>query len=184
MKSRERNKADLKILGIDPGSILCGYGLIGSNGNEPFYLASGRISPPSSKPLHIRLKYIYDSLIDVIQKYNPDDIVVEKIFFAKGAKAALSLGHARGIALLASASVDIPLHEFSALEVKKAVVGYGRAEKRQVQEMVKLILNIKGNLFPDSADALALALCYVNTIKFNNIVNKQQRSEKKAVFNL
>jgi len=85
-------------------------------------------------------------------------------------QAALSLGHARGIVLLAAASEKIPVHECSALEVKKAVVGYGRAEKSQVQEMVKLILRIRGSLAPDSADALALALCYMNAIKFNESV--------------
>ena len=129
-------------------------------------MASGRISPPASRPLHYRLRLIYESLSEVIAEYRPDDVVVEKIFFAKGAKSALHLGHARGVALLAAASHDLPLHEFSALEVKKAVVGYGRAEKRQVQEMVKMILNIGTPLSPDSADAIALALCYVNALKF------------------
>lgn len=167
MKSPARkSKAAARILGIDPGTILCGYGVITAMGNDAVHVASGKISPPASRPLHHRLKYIYESLSEVIAEHRPDDIVVEKIFFAKGAKSALSLGHARGIALLAAARYDVPLHEFSALEVKKAVVGYGRAEKRQVQEMVKMILNIRGPLSPDSADALALALCYVNALKF------------------
>lgn len=108
----------------------------------------------------------------IIRTYRPDNIVIEKIFFAKGARAALSLGHARGIALLAAARENISLHECTALEVKKAVVGYGRAEKRQVQEMVKLILNVKGSLSTDSADALALALCYSNALQFKEKVMK------------
>jgi crossover junction endodeoxyribonuclease RuvC len=166
LKHPEKSKDSPRILGIDPGTIFCGYGVVTSTGRDAVYVASGRISPPSSKPLHYRLKAIYESLTEVIAEYRPDDIVVEKIFFAKGAKAALSLGHARGIALLAAARHDVPLHEFSALEVKKAVVGYGRAEKRQVQEMVKMILNISGPVSPDSADALALALCCMNTLKF------------------
>lgn len=160
----------MKILGVDPGSIMCGYGLVTSNGRDACYVASGRISAPASRPLHYRLRSIYESLVEIIRDHRPDDIVVEKIFFAKGAKAALSLGHARGIVLLAAATENIPLHEFSALEVKKAVVGYGRAEKRQVQEMVKLILNIRGTLHADSADALALALCHMNTLKFREAV--------------
>jgi len=160
----------VKILGVDPGSIICGYGLVTSNGRDMRYVASGRISAPASRPLHYRLRSIYESLLEIIRDHRPDDIVVEKIFFAKGAKAALSLGHARGIVLLAAATENIPLHEFSALEVKKAVVGYGRAEKRQVQEMVKLILNIRGTLHSDSADALALALCRMNTLKFREAV--------------
>jgi crossover junction endodeoxyribonuclease RuvC len=162
----------MKILGIDPGSIKCGYGLVGLIGKDPFYITSGTISPSPSKPLHERLKSIFEALQEIIREHRPDDIVVEKIFFAKGAKAALSLGHARGIALLAAASSDISLHECSALEVKKAVVGYGRAEKQQVLQMVRLILNIKEPLYPDSADALALALCHINTIKFREATER------------
>jgi crossover junction endodeoxyribonuclease RuvC len=170
LKNPEKSKSEVKILGVDPGSIMCGYGLVTSNGRDACYVASGRISAPASRPLHYRLRSIYESLVEIIRDHRPDDIVVEKIFFAKGAKAALSLGHARGIVLLAAATENIPLHEFSALEVKKAVVGYGRAEKRQVQEMVKLILNIRGTLHADSADALALALCHMNTLKFREAV--------------
>lgn len=170
MSSPGKSSPGLKILGIDPGSIACGYGLIQTRGNEAVYITSGRISLPQSKPLHYRLKHIHESLVEIIRDIRPDNIVVEKIFFAKGAKAALSLGHARGIVLLAAASENISLYECSALEVKKAVVGYGRAEKRQVQEMVRLILKIKGALYEDSADALALALCHMNTIKFREAV--------------
>jgi crossover junction endodeoxyribonuclease RuvC len=162
----------MKILGIDPGSIKCGYGLVGMKGKAPFYITSGTISASPSKPLHERLRHIFEALQDIIRANRPDDIVVEQIFFAKGAKAALSLGHARGIVLLAAAHENINLHECSALEVKKAVVGYGRAEKRQVLEMVRLILNIREPLYPDSADALALALCHANTIKFKEAIQR------------
>jgi crossover junction endodeoxyribonuclease RuvC len=174
LKNPEKSKSEVKILGVDPGSIMCGYGLVTSDGREACYVASGRIAAPASRPLHYRLRSIYESLLEIIRDHEPDDIVVEKIFFAKGAKAALSLGHARGIVLLAAATENIPLHEFSALEVKKAVVGYGRAEKRQVQEMVKLILNIRGTLHADSADALALALCHMNTLKFRESVKEAE----------
>lgn len=136
-------------------------------GKETRHVASGTISPSSKKPLQERLKQIYDELIQIIRTYKPDDIVVEKIFFSKGTKAALSLGHARGIVLLAAAAENIQLHEFSALQVKKAVVGYGRAEKGQVASMVKVLLDVTGVLSTDSADALALALCYLNTLQFN-----------------
>ncbi len=172
MKSQEKNKPEIQVLGIDPGSIKCGYGLIGIKGNDPFYITAGTISAPPSKPLHTRLKYIFEALQGIIHERGPDDIAIEKIFFARGAQAALSLGHARGIVLLAAASENIKLHEYSALEVKKAVVGYGRAEKQQVMEMVRLILNVKGPLYPDSADALGLALCHANTIKFKKAMGK------------
>lgn len=157
----------MKILGIDPGSIHCGYGLIQSVNSRITktnkYISSGRISLPAGAPLHARLKDLYLSLREMIEEYNPDEIVVERIFFAKGTKAALSLGHARGVVLLAASLTDLPLYEYSALEVKKAVVGYGRADKNQVQKMVAQILGIKHALSPDSADALALALCHANS---------------------
>ncbi|UCE80109.1 MAG: crossover junction endodeoxyribonuclease RuvC [Nitrospiraceae bacterium] len=166
MKLQERNKPRT-VLGVDPGSLKCGYGVVALQGKETRHVASGTISPSSKKPLQERLKQIYDELIQIIRTYKPDDIVVEKIFFSKGTKAALSLGHARGIVLLAAAAENIQLHEFSALQVKKAVVGYGRAEKGQVASMVKVLLDVTGVLSTDSADALALALCYLNTLQFN-----------------
>lgn len=178
LRNQERRSSSLKVLGIDPGSISCGYGLVDVSGKKACYITSGSICPPVSQPLHVRLKHIYGALLDVIREHRPDAVVVEKIFFAKSPRAALSLGHARGIAILAAASEDVALHEFSALEVKKSVVGYGRAEKRQVQEMVKVLLNIRGDLYPDSADALALALCYVNTLQFRNVLDKSMQQER------
>ncbi len=166
----------MKILGIDPGSIYCGYGFIkvpdsravaGRRKNgQPLYLASGRIVLPARKPLHMRLRELFTTLTDVIAEYGPDEIVIEKMFFAKGIKAALSLGHTRGVVLIAAALTDLNIYEYSALEVKKAVVGYGKADKNQVQKMVKAILAIGHPLSPDSADALALALCHANTVNF------------------
>lgn len=131
------------------------------------YLGSGKIVLPPAKPLHARLDELYSSLVGVIDDYKPDEIVIEKIFFAKGIKAALSLGHTRGVVLLAASRTSLPIYEYSALEVKKAVVGYGRADKNQVQKMVREILNIKHSLSPDSADALALAICHANSRQFD-----------------
>jgi crossover junction endodeoxyribonuclease RuvC len=163
----------MKILGIDPGSISCGYGFIQksevrSQKSEIKYLSSGRIVLPASKPLHARLKELYSSLVDVISEYKPDEIVIEKIFFAKGTKAALSLGHTRGVVLLAASLTGLSIYEYSALEVKKAVVGYGRADKNQVQKTVKQILGLNRVLSSDSADALALAICHVNSKTVNS----------------
>ena len=169
----------MKILGIDPGSIYCGYGLIKtSDGNariagsrkngRPMYLSSGRIVLPARQPLHIRLKELYTNLTEVIAEYSPDEIVIEKMFFARGIKAAISLGHTRGVVLIAAALTGLDIYEYSALEVKKAVVGYGKADKNQVQKMVQEILAIGHPLSPDSADALALALCHAHTGKFDS----------------
>lgn len=165
----------MKILGIDPGSLICGYGLIQypdalchARASAPQYLSSGKIVMPAGKPLQIRLKELYTSLTEVISEYMPDEIVIERIFFAKGIKAALSLGHARGVVLVAASLTGLPIYEYSALEVKKAVVGYGRADKSQVQKMVKRILAIQHPLSADSADALALALCHAHSSKLNS----------------
>jgi len=119
---------------------------------------------PAKEPLNVRLNELYANLIDIIKEYSPDEVAVEKVFFAKSIKSALTLGQARGAALVAAASAGLPVYEYSALEVKKAIVGYGRAEKNQVQVMISKILNLKTGLSSDSADALALALCHINTI--------------------
>jgi len=152
------------ILGIDPGSRYCGYGIISSDGK---YVTSGRIVLNAGRPLYERLRDLREGLVSVVREFEPAEAAVEKVFFAKSARAALSLGHARGIALLVAADEGMDVHEYSALEVKKAVTGYGRAEKRQVQEMVKNTLGIKVTLSPDGADALALAMCHMNASAFN-----------------
>lgn len=177
LRRQEKNKSRI-ILGIDPGSIVCGYGIIKTANSEQLrvnskltlatdtvYVASGRIMLPSKQPLDVRLKELYANLADIIREYSPHEVAIEKVFFAKGIKAALVLGQARGAALVAAASSGLPVYEYSALEVKKAVVGYGRAEKHQVQSMVSKILNLKTKLSADSADALALAVCHRNTMK-------------------
>ncbi len=191
----EREDAqEIRILGIDPGSIACGYGLIQTlNRHQPLkknssvirssnvymsksdftYITSGRITLASKSPLHLRLCSLYKTLIDIIKQYNPHEMVVERMFFAKSVRAALNLGHARGIALLAAASEGLDFYEYSALEVKKAVTGYGRADKKQVLEMVKRMLKFNAHIITlteDSADALALALCHLTTKNFKNAI--------------
>jgi len=169
----------MKILGIDPGSVNCGYGLISAEetssrkaGDQSgavrslksiAYISSGRINMPATMPLQERLKDLFTSLSDVISESQPDEIVIERMFFAKGIKAALSLGHARGVVMVAAGLTGLPIFEYSPLEVKQAVVGYGRADKVQVQIMVKEILSIRHQLSADGADALAIALCHAHT---------------------
>lgn len=154
----------MKILGIDPGSVNCGYGLIQRNGSSEIrYISSGRIIIASKKPLYERLKDLYSYLSSLISEYRPDEIAVEKIFLSKGIKSAISFGQTRGVILLSAALANKPIYEYSALEVKKSVVGYGRADKAQIQRMVSRILGINRVLSPDSADALAIAICHFNS---------------------
>lgn len=159
----------MRILGIDPGSLACGYGLIeaGAPPGNWAYLTSGRIVLPAREPLHARLSQLHRNLADVIKGCDPGEVCIERMFFAKGVKAALSFGHTRGVVLLTASLSGIPIFEYSALEVKKAVTGYGRAEKVQVLAMVKGILGIDHALSPDSADALALALCHGNRSRWD-----------------
>lgn len=181
LKRQEKNSIkQLKdiniILGIDPGSIHCGYGLIGTlrknkNASQIEYIASGRISMSRNKNLNIRLKKLYEEIIKIIKVYKPVAVAIENIFFSKSIKSALSLGQARGVIILAATLEKIPVYEYTALEVKKAITGYGKADKGQVKNMVIKILNLKNNLrhlTEDSADALALAICHINTINYLN----------------
>lgn len=196
MRHREKNSplqagrisasgGEVRILGIDPGNVNCGYGIVETCQSPPqangcIYITSGNILNSHRRPSHVMLRELYDALVNIIRQYGPHEVVVEKIFFARNAKAALNLGQARGIALLAAASESMDVYEYSALEVKKAITGYGRAEKRQVQEMVMRILNLKLNpesssradLTEDAADALALAICHINSLKLRKAINR------------
>lgn len=164
LKPRKKNN---RIIGIDPGSIFCGYGVVELKGiNAVRYIVSGRIALDRKKDLHERLSELFTELVSIIREFDPGEAVIEKIFYAKGIKSALNLGHARGVALLAASLENLTIHEYSALEVKKSVVGYGRADKRQVKEMVANILKLKTALSEDSADALGLALCHGNSLTF------------------
>ncbi len=153
----------MTILGIDPGSMSCGYGVIECQRGIQTYVSSGRILMPVTSPLSDRLKELFISLKDIIDEFTPKEVVIEKIFFAKGIRAALSLGHTRGVIVAAVALSGRPIFEYSALEIKKAVVGYGKADKRQVQSMVSKILLLNHPISSDSADALAAAICHANT---------------------
>lgn len=157
-----------RTLGIDPGSRLCGYGIIEPDGR---YVTSGTIVLNANDPLHERLRELYEELTDIVREYRPTIAAVEKVFFAKSVKSALTLGQARGAALVCLAAGGLDVYEYSALEVKKSVVGYGRAEKNQVQHMVKRILGINTDLSPDGADALAVALCHQSMIRLKQAVN-------------
>ncbi len=154
------------ILGIDPGSRTTGYGVIRTEGQKQTYLDSGCIrivAPNKCLPLAERLRTIFDGISNVIANYHPDEVAIEKVFMARNADSALKLGQARGVAIVAASIHAIDVAEYSALEVKKPVVGTGRADKSQVQHMVKSILSLSGTPQSDAADALAVALCHANT---------------------
>jgi len=151
----------MRVLGIDPGSTATGYGIVEEHVGGLCAVAFGAITSRASLPFPQRLLRIHQELRALLGRIRPDCAAVEAVFFARNVQSALRLGQARGVALLALAEEGIEIHEYSALEVKQAVTGYGRAEKGQVQEMVRLLLNLPAAPEPaDAADALAVAICH------------------------
>ncbi len=152
----------IKILGIDPGSINTGYGIIESKGNYNKHIKNGVIKI-KAKTLAEKLKIINSEITTIIETFKPDEIAIEKVFMHRNADSALKLGQARGAAITACAVNDIPLFEYSANQVKQACVGKGHATKEQVQHMIKILLCLEESPLTDAADALAIALCHANS---------------------
>ncbi len=156
----------MRILGVDPGSEATGYGLIESDGSEHKLVTFGTIRTPARRPFQDRLFNIYTGLIEILSRNSADVLAVESVFHAANVQSALKLGHARGIVLLAAAQQGIPVYEYSPLEVKRGITGYGRAEKSQVQGMVRFLLHLPEPPAPDdAADALALAICHAHRMR-------------------
>ncbi len=151
----------MRILGIDPGLRVTGFGVIEKTGQRLAYVASGCIRTPAGE-LPQRLKSIVEGLNEVIAAYFPDQAAVEKVFVNVNPQSTLLLGQARGAAICAAIMKDLPVAEYTALQVKQAVVGRGKAAKEQVQEMVKRLLHLEGDPQADAADALACAICHAH----------------------
>ena len=153
----------MKIFGIDPGSGRTGYGCVEILGSRHRLVICGTLSAPARTSFPDKLKFIHGGLAVLLAEHRPDCVAVESIFHARNARTALKLGHARGVALLAASEAGLPVAEYAPAEIKRAVVGFGRAEKHQVQQMVKLLLGLDVLPAPhDAADALAVAICHVN----------------------
>lgn len=149
----------MRILGIDPGSQITGFGVLEYRSTKPIYIASGCIRVAKASWSE-RLVRIDEGLSQVLLQYNPSIVAIEKIFVHKNVCSALKLGHARGVAMLVVAKAGLPIEEYTPRQIKKAVVGYGGAEKHQVQQMMRLLLGLSGTPQPDAADALAVAMCH------------------------
>jgi crossover junction endodeoxyribonuclease RuvC len=154
----------VKIFGIDPGSGRTGYGCIEIVGSRHHLVICGSLSAPARSTFPEKLHYIHAGLGALLARHRPECVAVESIFHARNVHSALKLGQARGVALLAASEAGLPVVEYAPAEVKRAVVGYGRAEKRQVQHMIKLLLGLDAVPSPhDAADALAVAICHVHS---------------------
>ncbi len=170
LKTPARDKA-ITVLGIDPGSRVTGVGVIRVTGNDLKYLYCESLKLPTGD-LGERLRVLYSRLSEVIQKTQPNVVSVEKVFLAKNPQSALVLGHARGAAMLAAVNEHLPIVEYSATEIKKSVVGKGRADKQQVQHMMRVLLGLTTNPEEDAADALAAAVCHAHHMQYSNTLKR------------
>lgn len=150
------------ILGIDPGSRICGYGLINATGNKLEYISCGCIRIPGL-PFPERLQIIHAGITEIIEKYCPQEAAIEEVFMGKSAGSALKLGQARGAAIVACTNLELPVAEYAATKVKQALVGNGRADKAQMQHMIKSLLSLSASPQEDAADALCIAVCHAHT---------------------
>lgn len=165
----------MRLIGIDPGTMVTGFGIVDEEDSRLFYVASGSITTSSKLPISKRLRKIHDELNLVLTQYHPNVLAVEDTFMAKNPQAALKLGQARGVALLIAEIAGIPVVEYTATQVKQAVVGYGGADKHQVQRMVGRLLNL--TVEPDShhaSDALAVAICHLHSSKMREVISGTQ----------
>ncbi len=158
----------LRIMGIDPGIAIVGVGVVDKTGNAYRDVFHCAVTTPANTPIERRLMDIYARLGELFDKYRPDAVSIEELFYNNNAKTVIAVGQARGVILLAAMQAGIPVFEYTPLQVKQALTGYGRAEKKQIQQMMKAMLGLEAVPRPDDvADALAIAVCHGNSVGFN-----------------
>ncbi len=160
----------MRIIGIDPGTGILGFGVVDVNGSRIRMVTAGVIKTPAHTPLDERLEEIYDGLTEIIAETKPDTMSIEKLFFARNVTTAMSVSHARGVAMLVGRKARLQLAEYTPLQIKQTLTGYGKADKRQVQEMVKLQLQLQQVPKPDdAADALAAAITHAMMVRHSAV---------------
>lgn len=161
------------VLGIDPGLALVGFGVLSTDGRSHTPIAHGTISTPAKTPLPDRLSVIAKEMRALIQKYQPDVCAVEELFFNTNTTTGIAVAEARGVIILTAYEAGVALYEYTPLQIKQAITGYGRADKPQMQQMVKVLLKLREVPKPDdAADALAVALCHAQSARMNDILQK------------
>ncbi|WP_442603500.1 crossover junction endodeoxyribonuclease RuvC [Paenibacillus sp. KN14-4R] len=166
----------MRILGIDPGIAIVGFGFIDKIGSRLTPVQYGCIQTEAHTDPAERLKQVYDSIQELIKRYKPDAVAIEKLFFNRNVTTAMSVSQARGVLILAAVQHNLPIAEYTPLQIKQAIVGYGKAEKKQVQEMVKVFLKLSAVPKPDDvADALAVAICHAHS---STLLNKMNEGKK------
>lgn len=160
------------VLGVDPGTATTGYGVVKERNGELGLIDFGVVKTAAGEPLPARLQTIYSQLSELAKQFQPTTAAVEKLFFSKNVRTAMSVGQARGVAMLALADAGLSLGEYTPLEIKQTVTGYGGADKYQVQQMVKTLLSLDTVPQPDdAADALAVAICHLHNIRFKSLLD-------------
>lgn len=160
----------MRVLGVDPGTAITGWGVVEGDGDNLALVSCGAIITTADAPLPQRLQAIYQGITAVVSQLQPETSALEELFFSKNAKTALSVGHGRGVVMLALANAHLPVVEYKPLEVKQAVTGYGGADKVQIQQMVKLLLHLDDIPRPDdAADALAVAICHLHSARLRRL---------------
>ncbi|MCU6791542.1 MULTISPECIES: crossover junction endodeoxyribonuclease RuvC [Paenibacillus] len=166
----------MRIMGIDPGIAIVGFGVIDKQGSRLVPVQYGCIQTEAHTDGALRLKTVYDSMVQLIDKYKPDAVAIEKLFFNRNVTTAMTVSQARGVLILAAVQQGLEIGEYTPLQVKQAVVGYGKAEKKQVQEMVKLFLHLSAVPKPDDvADALAIAICHAHSAVLLQKINEVRK---------
>ena len=166
----------MRILGIDPGIALTGFGIVEKNGVSVKAGSYGHISTEAGTPVPDRLKILYDDMVNIVQEYSPDVVAVEELFFNKNVKTAIIAAQARGVIILSAVNNGVEVVEYTPLQVKQAITGYGRASKQQVQFMVKEMLRLKEIPKPDdTADALGIAICHANSVDMMKNLDRKSK---------
>jgi crossover junction endodeoxyribonuclease RuvC len=164
----------MKVLGIDPGTVSMGYGVIESEGDDLALVACGALKRPARSPIGERLNYFYRELLGIIARFKPEVVAIEQPFLAKNARSALAIGRAQAIAILAAAGSGLPSYEYTPTQIKRTVTDYGGSSKEQIQEMVRLQLGLSHVPEPnDAADALATAICHLRQVHLENILSER-----------
>ena len=164
-----------RVLGIDPGSRITGYGIVEEIGGKLCSVTYGVFKVSGKENFSERLKEIYNGILQLIKTHKPNEVAIESLFFSKNVMSSIKLGQARGAAMTAAANQGLRVFEYAPTQVKQAVVGYGRSDKEQVQKMVFLLLGLQGQAKVDATDALAVAICHLNSMKFRQVSERYDR---------
>ena len=164
----------MRIMGIDPGTVRMGVGILDESGDELALVHTGVLKTPNSLEMHFRLSELFDQLIEISNEFKPDQIAIESVFSKVNFKSAIAIGQAQALGLIVAGKMELPVHFYTPTQVKKSITNYGLGTKQQVQDTLKVIFGVEHDLgLYDASDALAVGVCHANSIRFNEIIEKE-----------